>query len=128
MNDEPMTDKSKSDDIQKKILLCLNYVHSSTKNKLLNNYLRQDIEEFEKLYGEFSSPDQFYEKNEYMRDAYEELKRIKNIEIEKEKMTIVCPICGSNDVSVKYNQLRSGDEEESIQIKCNFCGGLSTDF
>lgn len=108
-----------------KIKQCLNFVQYSYKNKLLNTLLKQDIEELEKT-TPFEYPEQFYEKNDHIVVAYNELKKLNEIKIEKEKMGMVCPKCKSDNIIIRYSQMLHGDEVETQEIFCNFCGGSFT--
>lgn len=119
----------KRNTIDNKVRLCLNFLKINTKNKLLNSFLREDIEQYEKLMGkDFVEPVEFYQMHPEFSQKYNLYLMSKNLAFTKnEKNTsVTCPNCKSSDVNVTYKQFLSGDEVETQVIQCNYCGGTYT--
>lgn len=112
-----------------KVKQCLIYLNSNFKNKLLNSFIKQDIEELEKSGINFISPEQFYQLNDTFNNIYQlYIKNIDNTIIKQDKSNqhVICPNCKSTDVTVQYSQLLFGDEIETEIINCKYCGGTFT--
>jgi DNA-directed RNA polymerase subunit M/transcription elongation factor TFIIS len=112
-----------------KVRQCLMYINSNYKNKLLNAFIKQDIEDLENSGIEFTSPEQFYKLNPKFSEIYNQyIINSDNTLIKQDKSNqhIVCPNCKSTDVTIQYSQLLFGDEVETEIISCKYCGGNFT--
>lgn len=115
--------------IDNKVRMCLGFMRTSGKNKLLNAFIREDINEYEKTTGKtFNEPVDFYQLNDEFKTRYNLYLSSQNLKFTKHEKnaTIACPNCKSHDVIVQYKQFLSGDEVETQVIQCNYCGGVYT--
>jgi DNA-directed RNA polymerase subunit M/transcription elongation factor TFIIS len=112
-----------------KVRQCLMYINSNYKNKLLNAFIKQDIEDLENSGIEFTSPEQFYKLHPKFSEIYNQyIINSDNTLIKQDKSNqhVVCPNCKSTDVTIQYSQLLFGDEVETEMISCKYCGGTFT--
>lgn len=122
-------DQQQRQSIDSKVRHCLNFLRATSKNKLLNAFIRKDIEQYEQLKGKsFNEPVDFYQINDEFKSKYNLYLSGKGLKFTKNEKntTISCPNCKSLDVIVQYKQFLSGDEVETEIIQCNYCGGMYT--
>lgn len=128
-NTPSMRETGTDKETDNKVRACLNFLRMTTKNRLLNSFLREDITEYEHITGtKFAEPVNFYQLNDQFKSTYNLHLASTNLKFTKNEKntTITCPNCKSTDIIVQYKQLLSGDEVETEIIQCNYCGGSFT--